>query len=1055
MKPVLLRSTLRLVTRLALAVALIGTAAAQNLTGALNGRVSSSSTGQSLQGAIVRVVGTELRAETLRDGSFALRGLPAGNYELETSYFGLSTVRSPAAVTAGQTANVSIDMTRGSDVVQMEAMKVDASVLGQARATNQQRVARSMVNITSEELLGQMTDNNIATALQRLPGLSANADTGTEIPRFVNIRGFNADLNSVQLNGARLPTSGSGRGATPGGGDTARAFALDDLPGNAITSVEVIKAPTPDMDGDAVGGIVNMITKSAFDRTGRSIEVQAGVDYIELRKKFVPNFSLGFSDIFLGNTLGVRFDVNYSKGDEGFDNIDYDSRPLPALLAPNTGFGLTTDKLVQLSEDTEYNNYFIERDRYGFSSAFDYKLSDTTTLHFRPVYTFEARAEDDRRFHKIMDNRHSRNLSSGDITASGAAFTGAQIFNGRNLAAATFLVPNIGNAVRTDTNAAFYRTLTSVSQTAATTSTLPNGTGRGRAGYFQSLNDRDLTFYSLDFGGTTKLALGELTYGYFHSAAKKDEKTEQARFYRNGIQWAYERGDIVLPAYNPVTGFPDPYATPSLGVDRFTNPNSSTSENTGNGVITAIQRDIEESVNQFHVDLEMPFFEGTGIKGRFKTGVKARFMERELDQNQQFYNLVDAAAFNAFPFASFLRANNNKVAIFPMPYYPDAAGLLAAARAGQSGLQRHTGNSQRASSLNADYSASEDTLAGYAMGTFEVGPKLQLTTGVRVEHNTFEANVPLLDPAAYPLLNRAPNFVSNENDYTVVLPGVHLRYEARRNIVFRTAYTETYGRPSFTEAIGTAVLDEVSNSLTIGNPELGPFRAKSYDVSVEYYGASAYVQLALFHKRVTDAVIGTSATVDGPTTINGVPLTDASTYIVNTFSNQDEQVNQGIELAGRYKFINAPAPFDGIYLDASSTYTDSKANYDDRPGEILPTYGASKWLANAGLGYEKGPIAAQLSFRYRSPYLEGLDSIDQQNRDSGSGPDARDDWWGEQRFWNWESSYRVTSNIRVYLNITNLLEFTNVGYQSPPKNGYPEDSYHHQRRWSFGVKATF
>ena len=341
------------------------------------------------------------------------------------------------------------------------------------------------------------------------------------------------------------------------------------------------------------------------------------------------------------------------------------------------------------------------------------------------------------------------------------------------------------------------------------------------------------------------------------------------------------------------------------------------------------------------------------------------------------------------------------------------------------------------------------------MGTFEVGPKLQLTTGVRVEHNTFEANVPLLDPAAYPLLNRAPNFVSNENDYTVVLPGVHLRYEARRNIVFRTAYTETYGRPSFTEAIGTAVLDEVSNSLTIGNPELGPFRAKSYDVSVEYYGASAYVQLALFHKRVTDAVIGTSATVDGPTTINGVPLTDASTYIVNTFFNQDEQVNQGIELAGRYKFIYAPAPFDGIYLDASATYTDSKANYDDRPGENLPTYGASKWLANAGLGYEKGPIAAQLSFRYRSPYLEGLDSIDQQNRDSGSGPDARDDWWGEQRFWNWESSYRVTSNIRVYLNITNLLEFTNVGYQSPPKNGYPEDSYHHQRRWSFGVKATF
>jgi outer membrane receptor protein involved in Fe transport len=199
----------------------------------------------------------------------------------------------------------------------------------------------------------------------------------------------------------------------------------------------------------------------------------------------------------------------------------------------------------------------------------------------------------------------------------------------------------------------------------------------------------------------------------------------------------------------------------------------------------------------------------------------------------------------------------------------------------------------------------------------------------------------------------------------------------------------------------------------------------------------------------------TTRTLDGPTTFNGITLADATTYTVTTFSNEDKATNQGVELASRYKFIHIPEPFDGLYLDGSLTYTDSYARYADRPGEKLPTYGASEWLYNIGLGYDKGRIAAQLSYRYRSPYLEGLDSIDRQNRDSGSGPDARDDWWGETKYWNWESSYKVTKNFKVYLNITNLFEFTNVGYQSPPENNYPEDSYWHQRRWSFGVKGTF
>ena len=84
-----------------------------------------------------------------------------------------------------------------------------------------------------------------------------------------------------------------------------------------------------------------------------------------------------------------------------------------------------------------------------------------------------------------------------------------------------------------------------------------------------------------------------------------------------------------------------------------------------------------------------------------------------------------------------------------------------------------------------------------------------------------------------------------------------------------------------------------------------------------------------------------------------------------------------------------------------------------------------------------------------------MENVDRQNRDFGLPADVGDDWWGEEKFVNLETSYQITRNLRAYCNVTNLLEFTNYSTQSPFKNDYPEDSYWHQRRISFGVKARF
>jgi TonB-dependent receptor len=342
------------------------------------------------------------------------------------------------------------------------------------------------------------------------------------------------------------------------------------------------------------------------------------------------------------------------------------------------------------------------------------------------------------------------------------------------------------------------------------------------------------------------------------------------------------------------------------------------------------------------------------------------------------------------------------------------------------------------------------------MGIFKVGSKLSVTAGTRVEHTMFKATTPVYDARNVPLQTRATTRESRENDYTKVLPGVHFRYEARNNVVARVAYTQTYGRPSFRETIAVTSFDEVNNVISTGNPDLDPYDSVNWDFSIEYFGKQAsYLQLAFFHKEVKNFVLETGSTIFGSAGFRGLDLNPNDTYTVNTFSNQHDSVNRGVEVAGRYRFVDLPAPFNGLHFDGSVTYTDSDGKYADRPGEKLPTYGASEWIYFTGLGYDIGRLSLFLSYRYRSDYLEGLESVDHQNRELGFPPDSGDDWWGPEKYWNLETSYRLTPKLRLYWNISNLAEYKNSSYQSPVKNNYPEDSYWHKRRMSFGIKARF
>jgi len=127
---------------------------------------------------------------------------------------------------------------------------------GEMRSIAAQREADNIVNVLSSDGIGRLPDRNAAEAVQRLPGVAIERDQGEG--RFVAVRGMPSQWNSTLINGNRLPTAEEET--------TSRATAFDFFPSELIDQVVVAKAITPDMEGDAIGGSVNFITKTAPDK---------------------------------------------------------------------------------------------------------------------------------------------------------------------------------------------------------------------------------------------------------------------------------------------------------------------------------------------------------------------------------------------------------------------------------------------------------------------------------------------------------------------------------------------------------------------------------------------------------------------------------------------------------------------------------------------------------------------------------------------------------------------------------------------------------------------
>ena len=334
--------------------------------GRVEGQVAGDDGGY-LEGALVRLPELKLEAVTSADGSYAIGSVPAGSHEVTVSYIGYPLRSARVDVRDGETARLEFAFSEIEEVVVYGEQTAST-----ASALNQQRAADGIVSVVSATDIGQFPDRNVSEALQRVSGVFLERDQGEG--RFVGIRGIDPNLIVTTINGVNVPAPENDK----------RSVALDVIPSELLSALEVSKSITPDMDGDGIGGAVNIKSASAFDSPGRNLTVSAQASFNHLQDESSPRASLIYSDTFdLGDqadSLGVAAAVSWFDRNFGSENIETDGGWFDDLER-------TDDVEFKGAEEIEQRDYVVNRERLGLAANFDYRPDGNGSWYIRTLYS--------------------------------------------------------------------------------------------------------------------------------------------------------------------------------------------------------------------------------------------------------------------------------------------------------------------------------------------------------------------------------------------------------------------------------------------------------------------------------------------------------------------------------------------------------------------------------------------------------------------------------------------------------------------------------------------
>ena len=911
-------------------------------TGVISGKITDLEGNFSLPGATVKLSEGSRYTISNQTGDFEFLNIPAGSYTVEVIYLGYETKTEQVTVNEGANTTVNIVMSTGAETLQNVTV-VGERLKGQARALNQQKNNSNITNVISSDQVGRFPDSNVGDALKRVPGITMQNDQGEA--RNIIIRGLAPSLNSVTLNGDRIPSAE---------GDN-RNVQMDLIPSDMIATIQVNKTLTPDMDADAIGGSVNLITRATPN--GERISATLAGGYGPIREKAIYTAGLVYGNRYLGNKLGMVVSGSYNNNDFGSDNIE-------AVWVKDEFNNVYV-------EEHDIRKYDVQRIRRSASVALDYKFNDNNVIYANAIYNWR-------------DDRENRFRTTYDDIAP--EYEGETIigYTGR---------------VKRETKGG-----------------VDNNRNKSRR-----LEDQRVQNYALR---GEHLLSSTLDMDWSMNYAK-------AREFRPGERYIeFEQEDLAFT--QDLSNTKKPFIGTS-GEDAASFAQSALTENRDN---------TEESEFGARVNIRFPFSAIAGQKGRLRTGLRLRIKDK--DRNNIFYSYEPTNDVTlADVQTSYFGGNGFNPGSKYVPGLFASANYLGGLNLNNTDL--FEGEADPSEFLAVNYKAKENIYAGYVRWDQDFNSKLSMILGVRIENTN-------IDYTANRVLDEEEleGQINNTNSYTNVLPSVTFKYDATENFILRTAFTTALARPDY-YALAPYVNNIAADSEIIaGNPELDATYSYNFDLMGEYYFKSVgLLSGGVFYKNLNDFIYTYSNNqystadfaADFPTQANPVPVGEEWTFIQSR--NGDNVDVYGLEVAFQRQldFLPGFAKHFGVYTNY--TYTKSKAkgiadeDGNERTDVSLP--GTAPHMFNGSLFWDNNRFSARVSVNYASDYLDELGS-----------DDFQDSYYDKQLFLDVNVSYKITKNLRIFADATNLTNQPLRYYQGISSRVKQLEYY--QSRFNLGIK---
>ena len=1009
--------------------------AAEAPTGTVEGRVLNSAKGDYIGNARVWVEGTTVETFTDSDGSFRLTNVPAGAVTVRAFFTGLVEQSAQVQVAPDQRARVDIDLagTGGGSIVQLSEFVVSTTrdMSGAAIAINEQRFAPNMKTVVSTDEFGDVAEDSVGEFLKFIPGISIEYSAGTQA-RGISIHGVPSDYVPITINGFGIASAGDQT-------NTSKSVQTDMLSITNMSRIEVEYAPTPESRGSALAGTVNMIPRSAFERSRPSFNASV---FIMMRanakdfdktpgpfdgrtRKVWPGFSFSYVRP-VNSRFGFTLSGGYSKNGTKEEYVENAWRGVRASTNGNAFPHTTPDRPYLTQNLVRDGTKQVGKYNLGFTA--DYRLAERDRLSFALQYSFV----DFLVVNHTLDHRITR-VQPGDFSPFHTQSTpgGAEL--------------RLSNNIR-------FRTTETVSPNLVWRHTGP--LWKAEAGAGASLSKQKRRAFS---------------EGYFTTANAR----------RSGLTMRFDDLFYLRPRRIDITdanGVPiDPYRLENYAmIDVNSNPVKSS--DLQRGVYGNIARDLDWSVPV-----------------TLKTGLDFRHDRRDQRAATIPWDFVGADGRGSTNPLS----GDDDAAPFLAPIYSQrtpAFGYKPVQFLNNGVLLEHYYSNPTHLSLDEEEAyrsvvegskfATELVSAAYVRGDVHLmDRRLKLVGGLRLEQTNVEAQGPLDDPTGNYRRDASGNIILQggrpvlivpasdalgvaqrtfiergaraEKEYLRFFPSINASFNVRENLIFRTAYYHSIGRPDFDQYAGGIELPDEAlppssdNRIRVNNAAIKPWMAETIMARIEYYFQGIGQFSVGAYRREFENFFGETRFAATPEFLALYDLDPDlyGAYDVTTDHNIESKVRMtGVDVSYKQALTFLPHWARGIHVFANGallrTVGDDSANMEG----FVPR------KASWGISLARERFSVRVNGSYQGRTRRGA---------VGAGDSIQPgtfDWLSKRGFVDIMGEYYFGKRYAFYFNLRNIRntpEDRAVEGPSTPAHAQLRSREAAGSLWTFGIRGTF